>query len=304
VEPDAVSALLAILAAIFFALAATLWQKATLSLDEVSFKRPKSFLLLLANWVWLLGLVSQGVAVVLQGAALDRGPLALVQPLLVTTIIFALPLGYFLTGQQITRRQVIGALAIVAGLALFGIYGDPAEGVDNIPNSQWFATFVILGALCWGLLLFANRGGPTATAAVYGTVAGVLYGISATLMNSVVADLHTEGWDVLTNWQLYALGATGIGGFLVQQLSLSTGRLAASVATVSVTNPVISVILGALLFQERLDSDPTWHRTVAVGGLALALLGTAIISSAREKESEEEQPVEGEKPTVAEGSPA
>jgi hypothetical protein len=35
--------------------------------------------------------------VVLQGAALDRGRLAIVQPLLVTSVIFAVPFGYFLT---------------------------------------------------------------------------------------------------------------------------------------------------------------------------------------------------------------
>jgi drug/metabolite transporter (DMT)-like permease len=287
VEAETVSAILAALAAIFFALAATLWQRATLSLEEVSIRRPKSFLVLLLNLVWLAGLVAQGAAVVLQGAALDRGPLALVQPLLVTTIVFALPLGYFLTEQDVTVRQVLGALVIVAGLALFGVYGNPAEGTNNVANTEWFATFVFLGGLCWALTLFADRGGATAKAAVYGTVAGITYGVSATLMNSVVESLHTEGWDVLTDWQLYALAATGVGGFLVQQLSLSTGQLAASVATVSVTNPVVSVVLGVILFGEALDNDPTWHRVIAVAGLSLALVGTAIISSAREREHEE-----------------
>jgi len=287
---DAESALLAIAAAVLFALAATLWQRATLSLDEVSFKKPKSFLLLLLSWVWLAGLVAQGIAVGLQAAALDRGPLALVQPLLVTTIVFALPLGYFLTEQTVTRRHVLGAFVVVVGLALYGVYGDPAQGVNDAPNNEWLAAFIILGGLCWALLLFANRGGPSTRAAVYGTVAGVLYGLSATLMNSVVEALHTEGWDVLTDWQLYALGATGIGGFLVQQISLSYGKLATSVSTTSVVNPVISIILGVLLFQETLDDDPSWHRLVAIAGLALALIGTAVITSASEKAAKEEEP--------------
>ena len=287
---DAVTALLALAAAVLFALAATLWQRATLSLGEVKFTHPKSFLVLLLNAVWLTGLIVQGVAVALQGAALDRGPLALVQPILVTTIVFALPLGYFLTAQSVTRSHALGAVVVVAGLTAFGLFGDPAQGVNDAPNVDWLATFIIIGGLCWEMLLFANRGGPGAQAAVYGAIAGVMYGVSATLMNSVVESLHTEGWGVFADWQLYALVATGLGGFVVQQVSLSFGKLATSVASTSVVNPVISVILGAFLFQERLDKDPHWHRLVAVCGLAVALVGTALITAASEKVKAADEP--------------
>jgi drug/metabolite transporter (DMT)-like permease len=280
VEP--VAAVLALLAAAAFALAATLWQRASLSLAEVSFRRPKSFLGLFTQWIWLLGLAAQGVGVVLQGAALDRGRLAIIQPLLVTTVIFAMPLGYVLTGQQITRRQVLGAGVIVVGLAVFASFGDPAGGVDNAPTSDWIAAFLVIGMLCAALMLFASRGGATARAAVYGTVAGVLFGVSATLMKPVVEAMHTDGWDVLKGWQLYMLGATGIAAFLVQQISLATGRLVASVATVSVANPVVSVLLGALVLQERLDRTPPWHAVVAIGALAVALFGAVVMASASE----------------------
>ena len=52
-------------------------------------------------------------------------------------------------------------------------------------------------------------------------------------------------------------------------------------ATVSVANPVVSVILGALVLQETLDKNPPWHAVVAIGSLGVALLGAAVISSAR-----------------------
>ena len=74
---------------------------------------------------------------VFQAAALDRGRLAIIQPLLVATVVFALPLGYFLTDQVVGRREVIGAAVIVLGLVLFVVYGDPAGGRDDAPNSRW-----------------------------------------------------------------------------------------------------------------------------------------------------------------------
>ena len=74
-------------------------------------------------------------------------------------------------------------------------------------------------------------------------------------------------------------------GFVLQQVSLGTGHLAPSVATVSVANPVVSVLLGITLLDERL-SRPGWHVLVAVAGLVLALGGAILISLASQARAE------------------
>jgi len=281
---DDVAALLALTAAVCFALAATLWQKAALHLEGVSFRNPLSFAVLLGQWIWLLGLLVQIVGVVLQAAALDRGRVSIVQPLLVTTVIWALPLGYFLTHQTIGRREILGAAIIVVGLAGFAVFGDPAAGVEDGSNADWAIAVIVIGLACTALLLFANRGSLSTRAAVLGTVAGMLYGLSATMMKPVVEHLHTDGLaDVVASLEFWIWAAAGIVGFLFQQLSLSTGKLVPSVATVSVANPVVSVMLGALVLLERLDRDPPWHAVVACASLGLALLGAVVVSSAHEK---------------------
>lgn len=292
---DELAALLAVVAAICFALAATLWQRASLSLG-ISPDKPQSFVRLLGSWIWLLGLAAQIAGVLLQAAALDRGRVAIIQPLLVTAVVWAMPLGYFLTGQVITRRHVLGAALVVVGLAVFASVGDPAAGVDDAPASDWAMAFLVLGAICIGLLLFSRRGGSDSKAAVFGAVAGILYGISATLMKPVVENLHAEGAvAVLESWELWVMAIGGLVGFYIQQLSLATGKLVTSVATVSVVNPVVSVLLGALVLQERLDRDPPWHAVVAVGALAVALLGAVVAASA----SEEDETPETAQPAVA-----
>jgi drug/metabolite transporter (DMT)-like permease len=279
---DEVAAVLAVVASASFALAATLWQRATMGSDVVG-GSPKAFAKLLRNSVWLVGLGAQAVGVVLQAAALDRGRVAIIQPLLVTTVIWAMPLGYFLTNQTITRRHILGAVVVVAGLAVFASFGDPAGGVDNAPGSAWLSAFIVLGAICICLLLFGRRGELSAQAAVYGTIAGILYGVSATLMKPVVEQLHTDGAaSVLGGWEVWIMAIGGLGGFYVQQISLATGKLVTSVATVSVTNPVVSVMLGVLVLEERLDQPPAWHVVLAIAGLALALLGAVLIASVSE----------------------
>ena len=153
-----VAAVLALVAAIAFALAATLWQRASLALG-VKPGDAGSMVRLFGSGIWLLGLVAQGTGVVLQAAALDRGRVTIIQPLLVTTIVWAMPLGYFLTQQVITWRHILGAAIVVGGLAVFALAGDPAAGNDNAPGSVWLSALLVVAAVCAGLLLFSRRAG-------------------------------------------------------------------------------------------------------------------------------------------------
>jgi drug/metabolite transporter (DMT)-like permease len=123
-----VAATLAVVAALLFALAATLQQKGALNLPEISLRHPESLARLVGQTMWLVGTLALLAGYAFQAAALDRGRLVIIQPLLVTTVVFALPLGYLLTRQHVGRREVIGAAVILAGLALFAILGDPERG--------------------------------------------------------------------------------------------------------------------------------------------------------------------------------
>ena len=284
------ASVLALVAAFLFALAATLQQKGALNLPEISLRHPSSLARLAAQTMWLAGTVALLTGYVFQAAALDRGRLAIIQPLLVLTVVFALPLGYFLTGQTVGRREVGGSAVIVLGLALFALFGDPAGGREQAPGSEWAIAIAILVAVCGVLLLFGGRGDLTMKAAVYGTIAGILFGLSAALTKPTLDYLHAGAEELFTHWQPYTLAIAGILGFVLQQVSLGTGKLAPSVATVSVANPVVGVLLGIAVLDERL-SRPAWHVLVACTGLGLALVGAVIIALARSSGEEQEQPV-------------
>ena len=284
------ASILALVAAFFFALAAALQQKGALNLPEISLRHPTSLARLVGQTMWLIGTLTLFAGYLFQAAALDRGRLAIVQPLLVLTVVFALPLGYVLTNQHVGSREVVGAMVVVLGLALFAIFGDPAGGRENAPGNEWAIAIAVLALVCAALLLFGGRGGLTAKAAVYGTVAGILFGLSSALTKPTLEFLHAGVDELLSNWEPYALAVAGVLGFVLQQVSLGTGRLAPSVATVSVANPVVGILLGVILFDERL-SRPAWHVLVACIGLGLALAGAVVISLARQADAETGHPV-------------
>ena len=278
--------LLALIAAACFALAATLQQKGALDVGDVSLKHPKSLLKLAGQRMWLYGSGVLLVGYVFQAAALDRGRLSVVQPLLVTTIVFALPLGYWLTGQHVGRREIVGAGVVVVGLILFTVLGDPAGGKGNAPADEWAIATAIVSVLSVLLVILGGRGASARKAGTYGAAAGLLYGLSASLCKPTVEILDASGvGTMLSSWEFYAFATAGIIAFVVQQVSLGTGRLAPSVATTSVMNPIVSVLIGIVLLDETL-SEPTWHKVVAWVGLGVALGGAVVISMAREPDGE------------------
>jgi drug/metabolite transporter (DMT)-like permease len=280
------AATLALVAAFLFALAAALQQKGALNLPTISLAQPMSLLRLVGETTWLLGTLALFTGYLFQAGALDRGRLSVIQPLLVTTVVFALPLGYFLTKQHVGRREVVGAVVIIIGLGLFVYFGDPAGGNENASNLQWAIAIGLLSLLSAVLLVFGGSGGLSMKAAVYGTVAGILFGLSSALTKPTLDFLHESVGTMLSHWECYALAVAGVLGFVLQQVSLGTGRLAPSVATVSVANPLVGILIGILLLDERL-SRPGWHVVVAVIGLGLALVGAVVISLAREATPDE-----------------
>ena len=274
---------LALVAAFLFAVAATFQQKGALALGvgEVSMGSPKSLVRLVRQRLWLLGSAALLVGYVVQAAALDRGRLAIIQPLLVTTIVFALPLGYFLTNQVVGRREIIGAGVVVLGLILFSVIGDPAGGNNNGPGWKWAIVLTVVTLGCAVLLWLGRDATDPNRAALYGIAAGVLFGTSACLAKPTVEMLDEGAGEVLSHWELYVMAIAGVTAFVLQQVSLGTGHLATSVATVSVSNPVVSVIIGVTLFEENL-AEPTWSQVLAFASLGVALLGAGAISKARE----------------------
>jgi drug/metabolite transporter (DMT)-like permease len=286
-----VAASLALVAAFLFALAAALQQKGSLNLPTISLAEPSSLLRLAGQTTWLVGTLALLAGYVFQAAALDRGRLAIIQPLLVTTVVFALPLGYLLTRQHVGQREIVGAAVIVLGLGLFAYFGDPAGGNENAPGREWVIAIVAIAVVSGVLLAYGGRGALSTKAAVYGTAAGMLFGLSAALTKPTLEYLHESIGTMLSHWEAYALALAGVLGFVLQQVSLGTGRLAPSVATVSVANPLVGILIGVLLLDERF-SRPTWHIVLALVGLGLALIGAVVISLAREAATEPAEPAE------------
>ena len=151
------AALIALAAALLFALGTVLQQRVAAATPSGEAARAGFLLRLARRPLWLSGIAADGAGFVLHAAALAIGGLVVVQPVLATTVVFCLPLAAALEHRRIRARELAAAAAVTAGLACFLVVAMPSGGRVDATAAGWAASFAIAG-LVSGALVAAARG--------------------------------------------------------------------------------------------------------------------------------------------------
>jgi drug/metabolite transporter (DMT)-like permease len=268
---------LALLGGFLFAIGSVLQQKGAMEEPEDSALDAGFLIRLLRRPVWLAGLVADGLGYVAQAAALGVGKLVVVQPLLVSSVVFALPLGVWLTHQRVGRREIAGAAAVVVGLTAFMVVANPSGGRADAPGFEWALTGGVVAAVALALAAIGWRLRPGLKAALTGSAAGVLFGFVAALTKSTVVRFDDGASAVFLDWHIYALAGAGLVGFTLVQVSLQTGALAPAITTAMVFETVVGVVVGLTLLDEELHAQK-WGLAVVALGLALMVGGLVLLA--------------------------
>ena len=216
---------------------------------------------------WVLGTLCDGAGYVLQFVALGHGAIVVVQPLLVCGLLFALPLGAAWSGRRLGATDWMAALMVCAGLAVFLTVADPARGRSDTGSSTWVVLLVALTALTVALTVVARAPNPRRRAVSLAAAAGLVYGGAAALTKASSHLLGRGLVPLFTHWQPYVLVAFGVGGMLLAQSAFQAGALDASLPTMSVADPVVSIAIGAFVFREAIRNAP-----LAVGAEVVSLV--------------------------------
>src|SRR5215471_13063733 len=242
---------LALLAALSFALGTTLQQRGTLQTDAAE-GDPRFLLQILREPVWLAGALLQACGWVLQAVALDRGSLVVVQALCTLSLVFALPLGVWLTAQRVTYWSVVGALTALVGIVGFVSVAQTSTGGTEPSAASWWTAGI---AIVIGMAILAGvarraRGGKAA--ALLAAAAGLSYAFQAAVTKVFVNVIGDGLGPILSSWTTYALIASALAGFALQQSALKTGYLAPAMAASNASTLLVSVILGVVIFDETI----------------------------------------------------
>jgi drug/metabolite transporter (DMT)-like permease len=250
--------------------------------------------------VWLLGFSSMLAGFGLQVVALHYGPLALVQPILATELLFVFAYLAVVTAMRQHRRvQVrdwLAAVAMSGGISLFLGAAAPSGGRAHAPASLWWAAGLIIGGCVVLAVFVATRlprtgpgpaTGPDQTerqavhrAAILGVATGIAWGFVAAVIKELSSHIGQGVGAVFENWAVYVLLATGAATFLLVSHALAAGPLAASQPGFTIGDPITAALLGVFLFDESLRTGAA-ALAAEVAGLAILVAGVVALSHSR-----------------------
>ncbi|WP_123961052.1 DMT family transporter [Corynebacterium pseudopelargi] len=206
--------------------------------------------------------------------ALGFGALLVVQPILVLSLMFTLPLSAHFAGRRIARDEFLWALALTIAVAVLVLLGRPEAGDPQPPLERWIPAMVIGVVALISLERYAQRQIRNEKALWLGVVTGGIYGYVAVLSKATVDIFTHEGFlALLTAWEGYTLLAGAIIGTVVQQYAFNAGDLKNSLPAMTILEPIVAFALGYAVLGEKFQvSGFNWFF------MALAL-ATMIVST-------------------------
>lgn len=240
---------------------------------------PRLLLMLLRRPIWLGGIGAMVAGQLLGATALGMGSLVVVEPLLATNVLFALPLAAFASQRRLSRGDWVGAVLVVGGLALFlvGIAPQSAVATGDMRAVTWLlagGTIVLVVLL---LLLLGRRRHPRTQAALTATAAGVAFGLQDFLTQRNIVDLDKGVLALLVSWQPWVLLVVAITGLTFAQRAFGLADLSASLPPITLAEPVVGIALSIGALGQGLPHDPLLLAG-SVGGLVLMLTGVVVLT--------------------------
>ncbi len=229
--------------------------------------------------LWLLGWVGMAASLVFQAFALHFGPLALVQPLLVSELVLALVLRRLWLRQTLRGAAWASAGATAVALATFLVVTAPRGPSWSPGAAAWTVPSGVTAALVLVCAYVARSGTPSRRAGAYATATALLWALEATFIKAAADVLVSRGLEsLLASWPVYALIACGVAGLSTEQAALHVGPLKISQPIIVIVDPVASIVLGVTLYRERLADS---SGAIAIAALAFAVVAFGVVVMTR-----------------------
>jgi hypothetical protein len=241
---------------------------------------------------WLLGQFLATCAFVLHAGALHAGPIAVVQPIVVSGIVWAVPARAAISRRMPSVTELRAVLVTAVGLAVFLVASDPTAGS---PAGLGLGTIALAAA---GVVVAAAanvaagrvHGNPRRKAFFLGVVGGVLFGLVAGFVKLALQQLNSGGLlAMLTAWPTYALFLVGAGGVLTNQRAYRTAGLSASMPALNIVNGLTSLAFGFTVFSEVPRHSPLFL-VIEAGALGCMAVGLLLLIQFEEAHQHEAAP--------------
>jgi drug/metabolite transporter (DMT)-like permease len=207
---------------------------------------------LLRHPVWLAGWVVNGVGFGIQAVALHTGSVALVQPVMVTQLLFTVPIAVLTTHSRPSGATYLSGAAIFAGVTLFIAKWGTANPPGPADRTRVLGAVVTALGLAIALVTIPARLHRASRAVLEAIAAGLCFAVSAALMKLTLDSLLRSGLGTVGEWPAYLLAISTVLGLVIGQDALAAGHLSTTVAGMAITNPLASAVIGVYAFREKI----------------------------------------------------
>jgi drug/metabolite transporter (DMT)-like permease len=224
---------------------------------------------------WWIGGAIGFAGAALHAVALSFAPLIVVQPVSVTTLVFAVPVAAWLYGRRPHRLEIVGSIAVTLGL-LGLVLIVPTSNVPPVLSDReavgFLATVALVVVACH---LLARRLTGAAKAMALAVAAGAVTASVSTFVRVVGGGMHGD-LSRLLHWFTVAIPLLLVWAVVLLQKSYAVGYFGVAYAVVQVVDPIVSVLAGVLLLGEPV---PTGIGNVIPASIAAGILiaGTVML---------------------------
>jgi drug/metabolite transporter (DMT)-like permease len=227
---------------------------------------------------WLIGIACMVAGQLLAAWSIGHAALTLVEPLLTTYLLFALILAVPMSKQAMRWSEVAGALILIVGVTLLSLSRSTKPiGLSFGSFSHWFVAAIIAGIAYVAVQVGQGKRGQ-ARATLTGLAAGLVFGIQDALTRQTLEILQGHPITVLlTTWPPYCLLGAGIVGLWLMQNAFSAGPLHSSLPTIAAGEPVAGILLGIVVFGDRIQITPG-ELAIETAGIAALIVGVVLVA--------------------------
>jgi drug/metabolite transporter (DMT)-like permease len=279
--------LLAVLAACANATSSVLQRKANAQVPRKQNLSPRLIWSLAHQPVWFGGVLAIFAGFLLQATALGSGQISVVEPVLVLELPATLLLAARVFRTRLGRREWACVAGMAAALAALLFALSPSGG--RTAGVRWYAWVTGIGVnlAVAGVMVAWGRRGPAAggaggtrgsahLAAALGVAAGSVFGLTAALMKGMTGTFSGGIAALLTSWQLYAMIAAGVLGMFLLQSAMNAGRLISAQPGLTLSDPIVSIAWGALVFNERIRGG--WFIVMSVISSLVLIVAVVVLA--------------------------
>ena len=249
--------------------------------------------------VWLAGIVAMISGQVVAAWSIGHLTLSVVEPLLTTNLIWALILAVPLAARRVRASgtppdvalagkpqrsvrawEVAGAAVLCIGVGLLSAQRSTKPiGLLFGSVSHWPAAAAI-AAIAFICGQAGRRRQGRRRALLTGIAAGLVYGVQDALTRQTLEVLQSGGISGLfTTWAPYALLGAGAIGIWLMQSAFSSGPIQLSLPAISAGEPLVGIMLGIVVFGDRIQVAPV-QLGIKVGGIVALVAGVILVARA------------------------